>query len=315
MLQFKPRQSEVEQARARWNIGIDRRQVEVYVGLAVIGGLAIGFVLGRYTTHKEVLAQPPALDVRVPSRPPAPDATVEFHTVTRILRADTIEVDTVGPVRMLGIETPDGKTPVEIYGVHGQRALSYAQKTLLGQVVRLEYDPTAALTKDESGQTLAYVYTRDGLLINAEMVRQGLAFVHGAEQSRVANDFRTIEREAMQSMRGVWGPASPTTTSPTPASIMPPAVTAAATPSSTDKPKKLAPLAPSELGANIPAISTSQAGSSEPGVWVSPGDKMYHKAGCTFLDKKKHSLPLSQAKSQGYTACSRCYASTLLKAP
>lgn len=313
MLQFKPRQSEVEHARARWNIGIDRRQVGLYVGLAVIGGLALGFVLGRYTTHKEVLTQPPASDARVPSRPPAIDSSAEYHTVTRVLRADTIEVDTVGPVRMLGIETPDGKTPVEIYGVHGQRALSYAQKTLLGQVVRLEYDPTAALTKDESGQPLAYVYTRDGLLINAEMVRQGLAFVHGAEQSRLANDFRTIEREAMQSMRGVWGPTSPAIASSTPPASTP-AVTAS-TASSTDKPKKLAPLAPSELGANIPAISTSQAGSSEPGVWVSPGDKMYHKAGCTFLDKKKHSVPLAQAKSQGYTACSRCYASTLLKAP
>ena len=314
MLQFKPRQSEVEQARARWNIGIDRRQVGVYIGLAVIGGLALGFVLGRYTTHKEVLAQPPAAaDTRVPSRPPATDPSVEFHTVTRILRADTIEVDTVGPVRMLGIETPDGKTPVEIYGVHGQRAVSYAQKTLLGQVVRLEYDPIAALTKDESGQILAYVYTRDGLLINAEMVRQGLAFVHGAEQSRLANDFRTIEREAMQSMRGVWGPTSPAIASSTAPAITPAANPA--TPSSADKPKKLAPLAPSELGANIPAISTSQAGSSEPGVWVSPGDKMYHKAGCTFLDKKKHSFPLAQAKSQGYTACSRCYASTVLKAP
>lgn len=313
MLQFKSRQSEVEQARARWNIGIDRRQVGVYVGLAVIGGLAIGFVLGRYTTHKEALAQPPPADARVPNRPPANDPSVEFHTVTRILRADTIEVDTVGPVRMLGIETPDGKTPVEIYGVHGQRAVGYAQKTLLGQVVRLEYDPTSTLTKDESGQTLAYVYTRDGLLINAEMVRQGLAFVRGAEQSRLANDFRSIEREAMQSMRGVWGPTSPAIASSTPPAITPAAT--GATPPSADKPKKLAPLAPSELGANIPAISTSQAGSSDPGVWVSPGDKMYHKAGCTFLDKKKHSLPLAQAKSQGYTACSRCYASTLLKAP
>lgn len=313
MLQFKPRQSEVEQARARWNIGVDRRQVGVYVSLAVIVGLALGFVLGRYTTHKEALAQPPAADPRVASRPPATDPSVEFHTVTRILRADTIEVDTVGPVRMLGIETPDGKTPVEIYGVHGQRAVSYAEKTLLGQVVRLEYDPTAALIKDDSGDILAYVYSRDGLLINAEMIRQGLAFVHGAEQSRLANDFRTIEREAMQSMRGVWGPTSPAITSPAPTAITPALTTA--TPSSADKPKKLAPLAPSELGANIPAISTLQPSSSEPGVWVSPGDKMYHKAGCTFLDKKKHSLPLSQAKSQGYTACSRCYASTLLKAP
>jgi hypothetical protein len=43
---------------------------------------------------------------------------------------------------------------------------------------------------------------------------------------------------------------------------------------------------------------------------------MYHKSACDFLDKKKkHSIGLSQAKSEGYTACSHCYASTVLKAP
>lgn len=311
MLQFKPRQSEVEQARARWSIGVDRRQVGVYISLALIGGLALGFGLGRYTSRKEALAQPLVADARTASHPPAADPALEFHTVTRILRADTIDVDSIGPVHMLGIETPDGKTPVEIYGVHGQRAVGYVEKTLLGQAVRLEYDTTSTPAKDASGQTLAYVYTRDGLLINAEMVRQGLAFVHGGEQSRLANDFRSIEREAMQSMRGVWGPTSSTSSSP---AITAPAVTAA-TPSSEDKPKKLAPLPPSALGANIPALSGSQGTPLEQGVWISASDKMYHKDGCAFLDKKKHSIALAQAKSQGYTACSRCYASTLLKAP
>jgi len=309
MLQFKPRQSEIEEAPARWSIGVERRHVAVYVVLALVVGLAAGFTLGKYITRNEAPAPAFAGDARTPIRPATSDLSGAFHNVTRVLRADTVEVDTVGPVHMLGIETPDGKTPIEIYGVHGQRAVSYVEKTLLGQAVRLEYDTTSAGNKDDSGQTLAYVYTRDGLLINAEMVKQGLAFVHGAEQSRLADDFRALEREAMQAMRGVWGPAS--SSSP---GVTSPAVTAATSPTE-DKPRKLSPLPPSALGANIPAFSESQGSSLEPGVWVSPSDKMYHKSGCTFLDKKKHSLPLSQAKSQGYTACSRCYASTLLKAP
>ncbi len=307
MLQFKPAQPEREEPPARWRIGVDQRHVAVYVGLALVVGLAAGFVLGRYITRKEAPVPAMGLETRMPIRPATSDPSAAFHNVTRVLRADTIEVDTVGPVHMLGIETPDGKTPIEIYGVQGQRAVSYVEKTLLGQAVRLEYDTTSARNKDDSGQTLAYVYTRDGLLVNAEMVKQGLAVVHGAEQSRLANDFRALEREAMQAMRGVWGPTSPAVTAP--------AVTAA-TPPIEDKPKKLSPLPPSALGANIPALSGSLGSSLEPSVWVSPSDKMYHKSGCTFLDiKKKHSIPLPQAKSEGYTACSRCYASTLLKAP
>jgi endonuclease YncB( thermonuclease family) len=105
----------------------------------------------------------------------------------------------------------------------------------------------AALNKDDSGKTLAYVYTRDGTMVNGEMVKQGLAFVHGTE-FRLANDFRGFERDAMQSMRGVWGSSSSSSsstlaTAPTPNPV-PPTID--------DKPKKLSPLAPSAFGANIP---------------------------------------------------------------
>jgi endonuclease YncB( thermonuclease family) len=310
MLQFKTQQSEIEEPPVRWRIGIDRRHVAVYVTLALIAGLAAGFGLARYITRREPQAPPLAQDPRTPIRQANADTQAsEFHNVTKVLRADTIEVDTVGPVRMMGIETPDGKTPAEIYGVHGQRAVSYVEKTLLGQAVRLEYD-SAAPGKD-AGPALAYVYTRDGVLINAEMVKQGLAFVHGGEQARLANDFRALEREAMQAMRGVWGPSP----AAAPSAALASSAVNTATSKTEDKPKKLSPLPPSALGANIPALSGSQGGPLEPGVWVSPSDKMYHKSACTFLDKKKHVLSLSQAKSEGYTACSRCYASTLLKAP
>jgi len=310
MLQFKQHQFETEELPPRWNIGVDRRHVAAYVGLALVAGFAAGFIASRYLNRKE--PSPPALvnEARPSSRQPAAEIpTGQFHRVNRILRADAVEVEGVGAVRLLGIETPDGKSPKEIYGVHGQRALSFIEKTLLGQEVRLEFDAGTGPNKDNSGQTLAYVYTRDGTLVNGEMVKQGFAFVRGTEQFLLANDFRGFEREAMQGMRGVWGSSSSSTT-------------LASTPSPTSTPtapvddkKKLSPLAPSAFGANIPALSGSPTTPSEPGVWVSTADKMYHKSGCDFLDKKKRSVPLSQAKIEGFTACSRCYASTVLKAP
>ncbi|HSB08172.1 MAG TPA: thermonuclease family protein [Blastocatellia bacterium] len=312
MLQLKQLEDETEELSPRWNIGVDRRHVVAYVAIALIAGSAAGFLAGVYFTRKET--PPPALinDARTPERPsPADTPGNEYRRVTRLLRGDTVEVEGVGPVRMIGIETPDGKSPREIYSVHGQRALSFVEKTLLGQEVRLEFDNTAGdRAKDDSGQTLAYVYTRDGTLINAEMVKQGLAFVRSGEH-RLASDFRGYERDAMQTMRGVWGSSS---SSASTVATAPPAAGAAAA-SLDDKAKRLAPLPPSALGANIPALSSSPVTSTEQSVWVSTGDKMYHKSSCDFLDKKKHSVPLSQAKSEGYTACSRCYASTVIKAP
>ncbi len=312
MLQFKQHELETEELPPRWNIGVDRRHVAAYVGLALVAGFAGGFIVSRSVARKEAAPPPIVGETRPPGRSQAADAPgTEFHRVTRVVRADAIEVEGVGPVRLLGIETPDGKSPKEIYGAHGQRALDFVEKTLLGQDVRLEFDsPGSGRNKDDSGQTQAYVYTRDGMLVNSEMVKRGLAFVLGTEQFKLANDFRGFERDAMQAMRGVWGSSSSSSTLATA-----PSTTANPAPVTDDKPKKLSPLAPSAFGANIPALSGSPSTPSEQSVWVSSGDKMYHKSGCEFLDKKKRSLPLSQAKSEGFTACSRCYASTVLKAP
>ncbi|MEK6299523.1 MAG: thermonuclease family protein [Acidobacteriota bacterium] len=310
MLQFKQRQPEADKLPDRWKIGIDREHVIVYVAVALIAGFAGGFITSRMFTRRDNAAQLSNV-AQLPSRAASTTSpTSDFHRVSRIVRADTIEVEEVGPVRLIGIETPDGKAPKEIYAPHGQSALNYAEKWLLNQQIRLDYDSANAVSdnKDDKGQTLAYVYTRDGTLINGEMVKQGLAFVR-PEQFRLGNDFRALEREAVQSMRGVWGPSN--STSALASSSSPPG--GLATPGLDEKARKLTPLLPSTIGPNIPSLSGT--GPSEQMVFVSGGDRMYHKPGCEFLDKKKHPVPLSQAKSEGYTACSRCYASTVLKAP
>ena len=149
MLEFKQRQLETEELAPRWNIGVDRRHVAAYVGLALVAGFAGGFIADRYATRREMVPPPLVSESRPPVRQAANTQAVEFHRVTRIVRGDTIEVEGVGPVRMLGLETPDGKSPRELNSSHGQRALSYVEKTLLGQEVRVEADSTTARDKDE----------------------------------------------------------------------------------------------------------------------------------------------------------------------
>src|ERR1051325_8386092 len=244
MLPFKP--SPLEQKDApRWNIGVERQHVAIYVAAALVAGFVLGFMVARYGGRKETPPVVPTATAATATMPttatPEPTARsvagetapTDFHKVTRLLRADTLDVQGIGPVRMIGIETPDGKSPKEIYSRFGQSALSFVEKAALNQDVRLEFDPanTARNNKDESGQLLAYVYTRDGTLLNNELLREGLAFVRPLEEFKMSSDFRAVERDAMQSQRGVWGSGSSTT---------PP--TSAATPaSSTDKPSKVAP--------------------------------------------------------------------------
>ena len=215
MLPFKP--SPLEQRDGpRWDIGVDRRHVAVYVAVALVAGFAIGFMVARTSGRKETPPVVPtataATAITQPAARPAASETAptDFRKVTRLLRADTLDVQGIGPVRLIGIETPDGKTPKEIYSRFGQSAVSFVEKAVLNQDVRLEFDAANAArdNKDESGQTLAYVYTRDGTLLNGELLREGLAFVRSLDEFKMSGDFRALERDAMQSLRGVWGSGS-----------------------------------------------------------------------------------------------------------
>jgi micrococcal nuclease len=320
MLSFKQLSDAKEANGQRWKVGIEKERVAMFVGIALIGGFLLGYASARFINRadtakaEETKAKTEDATQVKPATPV--QALPASAKVTRILRADTVEVEGLGAVRMIGVETPDGKTPIETYATHGKNALSFTEKYLLNQQVRLEFDPAFAAKdhKDATGQTLAYVYTPDGVLFNAELLKQGHAFVQVAEPFKLVEEFRSYEREGMTALRGLWGmEGSPSTTASS--SMAPPAPTSQASGAATpNKPGRLSPLSPSEIGPNIPATSGAAATSpSEPMVYVE--DKMYHKAGCELLGKKRQLMPLSQARGSGHTACGRCFASTVMKAP
>jgi len=305
---FTPIDEEVGDLSTRWSIGVERRRVMLYVAIALIAGFALGFGSSQFIGGKKQFLQLPTGTSKQPEDLPAASTpgsgSNEFHRVTRIARGDTIEVEGVGRVRMIGIETPDGKPPQELYGQYGVQAVKLVETMLLNQEVRLEPESaTADGNWTQPGETLAYVYKRDGTLVNGEMLKQGLALVRSGEQFGLSDQFRSLEREAMQSLRGIWGASVAGTSSSTSDQNK---STATRLPS--ENKSKLSPLSPSAIGPNISA-TTSGTTSSEPMVFVS-GDKTYHnKANCDLLDKKRKTMGLSEAKAQGYMACSRCYPS------
>jgi micrococcal nuclease len=306
---FTPIDEEVGDLSARWSIGVERGRVMLYVAIALIAGFALGFGSSQFIGGKKQSPQLLTGTGKQPEDLPAASTpssgSNEFHRVTRIARGDTIEVEGVGRVRMIGIETPDGKPPQELYGQYGVQAVKLVETMLLSQEVRLEPESATRADGDrtQAGETLAYVYKRDGTLVNGEMLKEGLALVRSGEEFGLSDQFRSLEREAMQSLRGIWGASVAGTSSST---IDQNKSTASHLPSES-KPK-LSPLSPSAIGPNISA-TTSGTTSSEPVVFVS-GDKTYHnKANCDLLDKKRKTMGLSEAKAQGYMACSRCYPS------
>lgn len=127
--------------------------------------------------------------------------------ITRHVDGDTIYVDAVS-VRLIGIDTPETKdpgSPVECFGPKASAAL--ARLLPVGERVRLVYDVER---RDRYGRDLGYVYRlRDGLFVNAELVKRGFAGVLTIPPNVKHEDqFRHLLRGARSNDRGLWATCS-----------------------------------------------------------------------------------------------------------
>lgn len=60
------------------------------------------------------------------------------------------------------------------------------------------------------------------------------------------------------------------------------------------------------LNVKVVKDTSDSAPKKEATVYITDTGEKYHTSGCRYLRKSKHSISLSSAKSQGYTACSVC---------
>jgi micrococcal nuclease len=126
--------------------------------------------------------------------------------VVRVVDGDTIRVDLPSgeeAVRYIGIDTPESVKPGSPVECFAKRASAFNARLVEGERVRLVRDVEE---RDRYGRLLAYVYrARDGLFVNAELVRRGYATV-ATFPPNVAHEreFRRLARKSRMSGRGLW---------------------------------------------------------------------------------------------------------------
>lgn len=128
------------------------------------------------------------------------------YLVTRVIDGDTLVLERIGKVRLIGVDTPetvDPRRPVQRYG---QEAGDFTRRLVDGKRVRVEYDWERT---DKYNRTLAYIYLLDGTFVNAEIVRQGYGFAYTRFPFKHLEAFRLYEREAREHNRGQWAPEAP----------------------------------------------------------------------------------------------------------
>ncbi len=126
--------------------------------------------------------------------------------VRAVIDGDTIDVTTLGRVRLLGIDAPEIGRGFDTAAPFAFAARDKLSGLVLHRWVRLETDGERF---DVYKRRLAYVVTGDGVCANVVLVREGLARVTARVPLARLDELKQAEAEAQRFRKGMWGEAPP----------------------------------------------------------------------------------------------------------
>jgi len=178
------------------------RTIQRYAAIAAV----LAWVLSTIPTSLS-FAQQSHEATTARSRTPSQAEPSTGVQVVGVVDGDTIEICCVfgkrEKVRYIGVNTPETKHPRKGVEPLGKEAAEANRGLVGGQNIRLEFDVEL---RDRYGRLLAYVYLEDGTFVNAWLVQNGYAQVMTIPPNvRYQELFLTLQREARQAQRGLWG--------------------------------------------------------------------------------------------------------------
>lgn len=129
---------------------------------------------------------------------------------------DTLKIENIGKVRLLGIDVPETKAsskdrfyrkrfnlePKKLRQI-ARQAKHYNIRQVKNRRVRLTFDKTR---KDKYNRLLAYVYLPNGEMLNQLLLENGLATVFRRYNFELKKDFLKTEKNARKKELGLWKP-------------------------------------------------------------------------------------------------------------
>lgn len=131
-----------------------------------------------------------------------------LYRVVKVVDGDTIKVDFHGQImdiRILGIDTPEKYTTRTGYKeCYGDEASAFAEKTLSGQLVKVEIDDSQDF-HDKYVRTLAHIFLADGSYYEELSILNGFGFRYVYNKpTKYDNRLMKSEEDAKLGDLGVW---------------------------------------------------------------------------------------------------------------
>lgn len=156
---------------------------------------------------------------RLPESPEPPRVKPDdapWHTITRVVDGDSIEIDNGVRVRLIGIDAPEASENNEFWRDLGRLNGAGSKEELLalgrqasrrvknfaaGKRCWLEYESER---RDQYGRDLAYVHIEDGSILNELILARGYAKVYMSFNFKYKKRYIRIQISAMRNQRGFW---------------------------------------------------------------------------------------------------------------
>ena len=108
--------------------------------------------------------------------------------VVRVIEGDLLVLNNGKKVRLIGVDA-------------AKQAESFVKEMVEGKEIELKYDRQRI---DSKGHIRAYVYLLDGIFLNAEVIKEGYAYVNREFTFKYFEQFRQYEQEAKENKKGMW---------------------------------------------------------------------------------------------------------------
>ena len=139
--------------------------------------------------------------VACPQRDPV--SQTGWYTVKTVLDGDTVILSDNRRVRYLGIDTPELGRDGKAGQPFSRKARDINASLVKGVEISLSFEQDR---QDRYGRLLAYVSNKQGVVVNLELIRRGVAFyLADASQERTYDrEMLAIQRAAMKGRVGMW---------------------------------------------------------------------------------------------------------------